>query len=125
MAVDQIKIKTKSETDANGILIGAGETLENKGLTSGNYPLRVDYCYATSAGPNPTESAAWNAVIGCANGGDDSNYFPLNADGSADSITITNTYGSDYYFFFAFAGVNKTESLQVSTYTLKYKIVEA
>lgn len=115
------RMSTADATEANGILIGAGESIELKGLTSGNYPLRVDYCYATSAGPNPT--TAWDAAIGCANGGDDSNYFPLNANGSEDSITITNTHGSDYYFFFAFAGVTKTETLQASTYSLKYKMV--
>lgn len=119
------RMSTADETDANGILIGADETLELKGLTSGNYPLRVDYCYATSSGPNPTGDSAWSAAVGCANGGNTSNYFPLNTDGSADSITITNTYGSDYYFFFAFAGVNKTETLQANTYTLKYKIIQS
>lgn len=116
------RISTASNTTANGIIIGANETLEIKGLRSGNYPLRVDYCYATSSGPNPTEQ--WDKAAGCANGGDMDNTFPLNADGASDSITITNNYGSDYYFFFVFAGVNKNEVLQASTYTLKYKMVE-
>lgn len=122
-ATSGTRMSTADETDANGILVGANNSIVIKGLTSGNYPLRVDYAYTTSAGPNPTE--AWDAVVGLGNGGDTSNYFPLNADGSNDSITITNTYGGDYYFFFAFAGVEKSEILQASTYSLKYKINEA
>lgn len=121
-ATSGTRMSTASSTSANGILISTNEKVTIKGLTSGNYPLRVDYCYATSAGPNPTDS--WDEVVGCANGGDTNNYFPLNADGSSDTIVIENPYGSDYYFFFAFAGVNKTETLQMSTYDLRYKLEE-
>lgn len=119
-ATSGTRMSTASNTQANGILISTNETLEIKGLTSGNYPLKLDYCYCTSAGPNPTTS--WDAVIGCANGGDTSNYFPINADGASDSVIIENTYGSDYYFFFAFAGITQEEILQVDTYNLRYKL---
>lgn len=123
-ATSGTRMSTASDTDANGILVSTNEVIELKGLTSGNYPLRVDYCYATNAGPNPTGDSGWDAAVGCANGGDTSNYFPLNVDGSSDTLIIENTYGSDYYFFFAFAGVTKSEALEASTYDLRYKVYE-
>lgn len=118
------RLSTASSTQANGILISTNEVLELKGLTSGDYPLKVDYVYATNAGPNPTAAAVWEYAVGCANGGDTSNYFPLNSDGSSDIITIENNYGSDYYFFFAFADTTQNNTLTASNYDLRYKLIE-
>lgn len=123
------RLSTGHTTDAQGILVKSGETITISGLRSGTNPLRADYVYATSAGPNPENNltnSAWDAVVGTGSNYTSAQYFFLNSDGTNDTITVTNTYGADYYFFFAFCGINKDETITpVSQYTMKYKIESA
>lgn len=123
----QTRLSNGSATVANGILVKAGETITLTGLKStGNPTLRVDYLYATSAGPNPAVgSGVWSHAVGTGSNYDPNNYFPLNVDGSSNSVSVTNTYGSDYYFFFVFAAINKTDTLTASNYTITYEIEES
>ena len=119
------RLSTGSTTECLGILVPAGETITLYGLASGTYPLRFDYVYATSAGPNPANSSttAIEGLGGTASNYVSSNYFPLNTSG-ADTCSVTNTYGQDYYFFFGFAGLTKNEAItaEIDTYNITYSI---
>jgi len=111
-----------SSTNANGILVQNGETITLSGLQSSGHPtLRVDYVYATDDGPNPT-TGTWDQAVGTASNFDADNYFPLNPDGLSNTVTITNNYGNDYYYFFAFAATNKSDTITKSWYNITYTI---
>lgn len=119
------RFSTADPDTANGILIPAGKTIHLRGLASGTYPLRFDYLYGTGAGPNPAgdSTTAIEGLVGIASNYNSANYFPCNAEGN-DVYDLTNSYGEDYYFFFGFAGLNKTEEIlnALGTYTLQYYI---
>ena len=122
MFTNTARLSSGSSSTANGILIRAGETITLTGLQSAGHPtLKADYLYATSAGPNPV-STVWSAVAGTGSNYDVNRYFFLNSDGSSNSVSVTNTYGSDYYFFFTFAAINGTDVLTASDYTITYEI---
>lgn len=119
------RFSTADPENANGILIPAGQTIYFKGLASGTYPLRFDYLYGTSAGPNPAagSTTAIEGLVGTASNYVSDDYFPMNTEGN-DECSVTNTYGADYYFFFGFAGLTKAEKIQAEfdTYDIKYYI---
>lgn len=112
-STNNTRMSSSSITDATGIFVPSGKTLTLTG-TSG---LRFDYVYATKAGPNSNDKSV-NTIggVGTASNFVSSNYFPLNADGSSNTITITNSYGTDYYYFFAIAAPNKTSNILVANY---------
>ena len=118
------RLSSGSATVANGILVKAGETITLTGLEATGKPtLRVDYLYATSAGPNPAVgSGVWSSIVGTGSNFDPNIYFPLNIDGSNNSVSVTNTYDNDYYYFFVFAATNMTDTLTASDYTITYEI---
>lgn len=122
------RFSTADDTKANGILVPAGSTITIRGLTSGTYALRMDYIYGTGAGPNPAQGSttAIEGLVGTASNYDSSNYFPLNKTEAANEISVTNSFGADYYFFFGFAGPNLTETINTdedyASYTLEYLI---
>ena len=113
-----------STTAAEGVLVKNGETITLYGLqSSGNPTLRVDALWANSAGPNPlSSSGVWSETVGTLSNYDADNYFPLNADGSSNSVSITNNNGNDYYYFFAFAATNKSDTITKSWYNITYTI---
>ena len=119
------RFSTADDTKANAILIPAGKTMYLKGLASGTYPLRVDYIYIENNVACPAEGSttAIEGLVGTASNYVSSNYFPLNTSGE-DTLTITNNYGEDYYFYFGFAGQNLTETIlnEFDTYDIKYYI---
>ena len=114
------RMNSSSATEPTGIWVPADGTITLTG-TSG---LRFDYVYATKAGPNSTTDSTSNVIggVGTASNFVSSNYFPLNADGSSNTITITNEYGQGYYYHFAIAGVTKTETLNPSDYNITYVV---
>lgn len=119
------RFSTANPSTPNGILIPEGKTIYFKGLASGTYPLRFDYIYGTSNVVNP-ESGSTSAIeglVGTASNYVAANYFPINTSG-ADTASVTNNFGGDYYFWFGFAGLNKTETIQTafSTYNIQYYI---
>ena len=109
------RMTSVSTSAATGILVPKGKSVVITGITG----LRMDYIYGTSTGPGSSDKTANWGCIGTASEFVSSNYFPYNTDGSLDSITITNNYEDDYYFFFQFAGPNKSEEILVSTYNGK------
>ena len=115
-----------STTAAEGVLVKNGETITLYGLQStGNPTLRVDALWANSAGPNPlSTSGVWSETVGTLSNYVAADYFPLNADGSSNSVSITNNNGNDYYYFFAFAATDKTSNISVGNYTITYEISE-
>jgi len=111
---------------ARGILIKNGETITLTGLApAGKTALRVDYVYATESGPQPVlvsgSGTNWDKAVGTASNFVTANFFPLNTEGN-NTLSITNTYGVDYYYFFNFAGPNKTETLNPLDYAISYEI---
>lgn len=106
------RMTSVSTSTATGILVPKGKSIVINGISG----LRMDYIYGTSAGPGSSDKTANWGCIGTASEFVASNYFPYNTDGSLDSITITNNYEDDYYFFFQFAGPNKSETILVSDY---------
>lgn len=122
------RFSTADDTKANGILIPAGKTITIRGLASGDYVLRVDYIYGTSAGPNPAQGSTEDieGLVGTASNFDSSNYFPLNKTEAVDTLSVTNSFGADYYFFFGFAGPTLAETINTdesyASYTLEYLI---
>ena len=119
------RLSNASTSEALGILVPAGNTITLTGLASGTYPLRFDYLYGTSAGPNPAagSSTALEGLVGTASNYVSSQYFPCNTEGN-NVYSIFNTYGNDYYFFFGFAGLNKNEAItaEIDTYNITYTI---
>lgn len=115
------RMNSSSLTEATGILVPDGATITLTG-TSG---LRFDYVYATSPGPNSSTDKSSNVIggVGTASNFKSSDYFPLNADGSENTISITNGYGQDYYYHFAIAAPNKTDSLNLEDYHITYEVV--
>ena len=119
------RISTGSSSTANGILVPGRMQITVTGLQSTGYPtLRADALWATSSGPNPTANGPWSEVVGTVSNYDANNYLPLNADGSSNSITVANNTDNDYYYFFAFAAVNKTDNISAANYDLRYSIDE-
>lgn len=114
-----------STTEKVGILVPAGNTITLYGLASGTYPLRFDYVYGTVNAVNPPDGSSTpiEGLLGTASNYKSSNYFPLNTSG-ADSYSVINNYGQDCYFWFGFAGLNKTENItaEIDTYNITYKI---
>lgn len=120
------RFSTADDSKANGILIPAGQTIHLKGLASGTHPLRFDYMYGTQNVPNPASGSttAIEGLGGTASNYDSNSYFPINTSGN-DTCSVTNVYGQDYYFWFVFAGLNKSEAIkaEIGTYDIKYYIV--
>jgi hypothetical protein len=106
------RMTSVSTSTATGILVPKGKSIVITGITG----LRMDYIYGTSAGPGSSDKTANWGCIGTASEFVSNNYFPYNANGSLDSVTIINGYEDDYYFFFQFAGPNKSETILVSDY---------
>ena len=81
------------------------------------------YGTANVVNPPTDSTTAIEGLVGTASNYVSTNYFPLNTSGD-DTCDVTNTYGQDYYFWFGFAGLNKTEAIQgaLSTYDIKYYI---
>lgn len=119
------RLSNASTTECLGILVPAGETITLYGLASGTYPLRFDYLYGTSAGTNPASGSttAIEGLAGTASNYVADNYFPCNTSG-ADTCSVTNNFGADYYFFFAFAGLTKSELItaEFETYNITYSV---
>lgn len=111
------RMSSGSSTDETGIYIPKGKTITLTGISG----LRMDYVWADNAGPcSTTRGTEWGG-IGAASNFVSSNYFPLNADGSSNTITVTNDKGN-YYFFFCFAGPNKSETISVDDYSITWAI---
>ena len=121
------RLTTASNTEACGILLKAGESITFTGLApTGVDPLKIDYVYAISAGPNPLLSAgAWAQAVSSGridNGGTAADGFPLNRDGN-NNCTYTNDKGQNYYYFFNFASaIDDTRTLAVDNYTINFSI---
>lgn len=113
------RMNSSSTTEATGIYVENGYTITLTGVSG----LRFDYVYANSAGPNSYDKTV-NAIqgVGTASNFVASNYFPLNATGESNTITITNNLGKGYYYHFAIAAPNKTDVLTPSDYNITYKI---
>lgn len=116
---NKTRMSTSSVTEETGIWVDAGATITLTG-TSG---LRFDYVYATKPGPNSNDKTV-NTIggVGSASNFVNSDYFPLNANGSSNTISVTNNYGQDYYYHFAIAGPSKNEVLNPSDYNITYVV---
>ena len=115
------RMTSASATEATGILVKSGDSITLTGVSG----LRADYVYATNAGPaSSSGNTPWGGV-GTGSNFVTANYFPLNTDGSSNTVTVTNTYGQDYYFFFCFAAPNKSSDIPASSYNITYEVVEA
>jgi hypothetical protein len=114
------RMNSSSLTEATGILVPNGKTI----TLTGTRGLRFDYIYATKPGPNSSTDKTSNVIggVGTASNFVSSNYFPLNADGSSNTISITNNYGQDYYYHFAIAGPTKSEVLNPDDYNITYVV---
>ena len=119
------RFSTANPDTPNGILIPSGKTLYFKGLTSGTYPLRYDYVYSTTNAVNPPagSTTAIEGLVGTASNYVSTDYFPCNTEG-ADTSSVTNSFGADYYFWFGFAGLTKAEAIQadIDTYNIQYYV---
>lgn len=112
------------------ILIPAGSTITIKGLkgVDGQKPtLTLDYVYYNNNDEVTASSSPNVNAVGTASNYVSSDYFPINKNTLLDTVTITNNYGSDYYFGFAakavLDGVGQEQQISVSNYnTLRYKI---
>lgn len=119
----ECRMNSSSLTEGTGIWVPADATITLTG-TSG---LRFDYVYATKNAANSSTDKMSNLIggVGTASNWVASNYFPYNADGSSNTISITNNYGQGYYYYFAISGPKKTEKLNPADYTITYVVVEA
>lgn len=117
------RMNSSSLTEATGIWVDAGATITLTG-TSG---LRFDYVYATKPGPNSSTDKKSNVIggVGTCSNFVSSDYFPLNADGNSNTISITNNYGQGYYYHFAIAAPDKTAKLNPADYNITYVITPA
>jgi hypothetical protein len=119
------RLSTANTSVASGILIPAGKTMYLKGLASGTYPLRFDYVYGTVNAVNPASGSTTpiEGLVGTASNYVPDNYFCENTKG-ADIWDVTNTSEQDYYYWFGFAGLNKSEKIkaEINTYDIKYYI---
>lgn len=122
------RLSNASTTEQLGILVPNGHIITLEGLASGTYPLRFDYVCGTKNVTNPisTSTAAIEGLIGTASDYNSDNYFPLNLNG-ANTYSLINNYGQDCYFWFGFAGLNKTEPItaEIGTYYITYTITDA
>lgn len=114
------RLTSASSTEETGIFVKSGYSITLSGISG----LRMDYIYATNAGPASSSKTPWGAV-GAASNFVTTNYFPFNTDGALDSVTVTNEHGDDYYFFFVFAAPNKSDNISASDYNITYIITKA
>ena len=121
------RLTTASNTEATGMMLHANETITFTGLApDGVDPLKIDYVYATSAGPNPLLSAgAWSAAVSSGRvdgGGTAADGFPINRAGN-NTATFTNNTGHDYYYFWDFASATQdTNAISASNYDIRFSI---
>jgi hypothetical protein len=112
------RLTSASTDEATGILVKSGYSITLSGISG----LRMDYIYATNAGPvSSNNTTPWGGVGSASNFVSD-NYFPINMDGALDSVTVTNEYGDDYYYFFDFAAPDTKAEIPVSDFHITYTV---
>lgn len=121
------RLTTASNAEARGVLLRSGETITFTGLApEGVAPLKIDYVYANSAGPNPLLSAGrWSEAVSSGRvdgGGTAADGFPVNREGN-NTATFTNTTGNDYYYFWDFASAtDDTAAISANNYNIGFSI---